>query len=131
MEILGRVFQCKEYFRPGFEPITVLEYAVAEAGKQVGLDMVGLAERLPAFPQMKKKIVDEVFQDVAVAHKTPSIIEQRPVVVAQKLLEGKRVAFPELLPKYRVLFHEKWVTSKANVPFFFVGKNPVRAAAII
>jgi hypothetical protein len=47
------------------------------------------------------------------------------------LLKGKRVAFPELLPKYRILFHEKWVTLRANVPFFFVGKNPAREAAII
>ena len=50
---------------------------------------------------------------------------------AAQALIGKRVAFPELLPKYRILFHEKWVTSRANVPFFFVGKNPARAAGII
>jgi hypothetical protein len=131
VEILWRMFERQKNFRSGFEPVAVLENAVAKAGKQVGLDVIGLAERFSAFPQMKKKIVNEVFQNVTVAHEPPSVIEQWPVVVAQKLLEGKRVAFPELLPKYRILFHEKWVTSGANVPFFFVGKNPARAAVII
>lgn len=131
VKIFGRMFERQKNVRPGFGPAAVLENAVAEACKQIGFDVVGFAERLSAFPQMKEKIVDKVFQSITVAYEPPSVIEQWPVVVAQQLLEGKRVAFPELLPKYRILFHEKWVTSRANVPFFFVGKNPVRAATII
>lgn len=131
VEILGRVFQRHENFGAGFQAVAIFEYAVAEAGEQVRFDLVGLAEGFPSLPQMQEKVVDEVFEHIAVAHEAPAVVEQRPVVAAQELLEGKRVAFPELLPKYRILFHEKWVTLRANVPFFFVGKNPVRAAAII
>jgi hypothetical protein len=131
VEIFGRVFQCEENFGPGFQAVTVLENPVAEAGQQVGFDLIGFAERFPSFPQIEKEVVYNVFQHIAVAYEPPSVIEQWAVVVAQELLKGKRVAFPELLPKYRILFHEKWVTLKANVPFFFVGKNPARAAAII
>ena len=131
VEILGCVFQCQENIGPGFQAVTVLENAVAEAGQQIGFDLIGLAERFPSFPQIKEKVVYNVFQYITVAYEPPSVVEQWPVVVAQELLKGKRVAFPELLPKYRILFHEKWVTLKANVPFFFVGKNPAREAAII
>lgn len=127
VEILGRIVDRQKNFRA----VSTLEYTVSEAGQQVRFDVVGFAERFPAFPQMQEKVMHQVFQMIAVTHETPSVIEQWPVIVAQELLEGKRVALPELLPKYRILFHEKWVTSGANVPFFFIGKNPARTTAII
>ncbi len=128
VEIFRGMFHRQE----NFGTIAVFQNAVAKAGQQVGFDMIRFTQECPSFPQMQEKVMHDVFEQIPVADEAPAIVEKGPVVVPQQALEGNRIAFPELLPKYRILFQRKMgYGAKANVPFFFVGKNPPGARGII